>query len=294
MKSLFWLIYSEEDVKKNSRYIEFYREEAELLGLNMILMLTKDIEIGVSDNELYLKYKGDYIEKPLFAIVRTIYPFLNKHLELMSIKTYNNSFVSEICNDKAKTYQYISGCGIKTIDTAFTENKFISERIKDYPDNYIIKSVAGHGGAEVFKVSDYIKEDYPFDITKSDAVIQPYIYSNISNNKSSKDLRVYVIGNDIIAAVLRSNENGYKANFSLGGQVELYKLNNEEITIVNKIIKKFKFGLVGIDFLINESGQLIFNEIEDVVGARMLYTCSDVNIVKLYLKYIITEVINEI
>ena len=95
-----------------------------------------------------------------------------------------------------------------------------------------------------------------------------------------------MIGTEIIAAVLRTAKEGFKSNFSLGGEVSLYELSDSEIEIVNRIIGQFEFGLVGIDFIIGDDGELIFNEIEDVVGSRMLYQCSDINIVEKYLSFI--------
>jgi len=35
---------------------------------------------------------------------------------------------------------------------------------------------------------------------------------------------------------------------------------------------------------------LIFNEIEDVVGSRMLYQCTDYNLVEHYLNYILKQI----
>ena len=35
---------------------------------------------------------------------------------------------------------------------------------------------------------------------------------------------------------------------------------------------------------------MVFNEIEDVVGARMLYSKTDINIVSLYLDFILNEI----
>ena len=63
-------------------------------------------------------------------------------------------------------------------------------------------------------------------------------------------------------------------------------MEEDEKAIVEKIVDLFDFGLAGIDFIIGDNGALIFNEIEDVVGSRMLYSCSDINIVALYLEYI--------
>jgi glutathione synthase/RimK-type ligase-like ATP-grasp enzyme len=117
-------------------------------------------------------------------------------------------------------------------------------------------------------------------------VVQPLIGSR------HQDLRVYVIGNKIQAAVLRTAKEGFKSNYSLGGEVSLYFLSEQETEIVNTIMDQFDFGLVGIDFIIGDEGELIFNEIEDVVGSRMLYRCSDINIVERYLKFIRKQLVD--
>ena len=66
----------------------------------------------------------------------------------------------------------------------------------------------------------------------------------------------------------------------------MYFLKAVEQELVQKIIDLFDFDMVGIDFILDDNGNLVFNEIEDVVGARMLYQCSDIDIVKEYLCYI--------
>ena len=115
---------------------------------------------------------------------------------------------------------------------------------------------------------------------RSDMVAQEKV-----GNKNS-DLRVYVIGKTILASVLRESNEGFRANFSLGGRVSLYELSDKERHLVQRIIDLFDFDMVGIDFILDDNGNLVFNEIEDVVGARMLYQCSDIDIVKEYLQYL--------
>ena len=44
--------------------------------------------------------------------------------------------------------------------------------------------------------------------------------------------------------------------------------------------------MVGIDFIFDEHGHFLFNEIEDVVGSRTLSALSEINIVREYLKFI--------
>ena len=48
--------------------------------------------------------------------------------------------------------------------------------------------------------------------------------------------------------------------------------------------------MVGIDFLVDEKGKFLFNEIEDVVGARMLYQLTSINLVEKYLQFILEQI----
>lgn len=304
-----WLIYFRDAAIYNKKYIEFYKEEGAKLGIYVKLILVEELEFGIQDNQWFLQYQKKTAERPDFVICRAIYPLLIKQLEYMELPVFNNSFVSEICNDKAKTYQYLARTGIKMIDTNFFKNEQIGQILSEVKNPTVIKAVEGHGGNQVFLVTpsevelttaaceaEEDMENYnsikkrnniKCGIGHSDLVVQPLI-----GNKH-QDLRVYVIGKEIVAAVLRTAKEGFKANFSLGGEVCLYQLSQEERAIVETIMEQFDFGLVGIDFIIGNEGELIFNEIEDVVGSRMLYQCSDINIVERYLNFIRVRLSND-
>lgn len=282
-----WLIYSDFESKRNKKYIEFYMEEGKKLDISIKLLIVEKIDIGVKDSKWFLSYKGEELLKPAFAICRMMYPMLTTHLENMGIRVYNNSFISDICNDKAKTYQFVAKTKVAIVDTTFCKKEFITDKLELIPFPSVIKSTDGHGGTEVFLLEK--KEDIEVVLNSchdKDIVIQPFV------GKNHQDLRVYVIGNEIIAAVMRTAREGFKSNFCLGGEVSLYKLSSKEKDIIYKIINLFKenstygFGFVGIDFIIGDQGELLFNEIEDVVGSRMLYQCTDINVVKLYLEFI--------
>lgn len=282
-----WLIYSQKDIEKNKNYIQFYIEEGKLRNILIQLILAEDLEFGIQAGQWYITCNKEAVNHPDFAICRTIYPLLNKQLELKGIPVFNNSFLAEICNDKAKTYQYVAQLGIPMVDSEFCKNSFLRSKLADIKIPTVVKAVAGHGGSQVFLIEpgDTTEvESYTEDIMKqlkgADAVIQPLTGSR------HQDLRVYIIGNKIICAVLRTAKEGFKSNFSLGGEVRLYDLSIDEISLVNRIMNLFDIGMIGIDFIIGDQGELIFNEIEDVVGARMLYQCTDINLVGLYLDYI--------
>ena len=107
-------------------------------------------------------------------------------------------------------------------------------------------------------------------------------------NTLGKDLRVWAVGGKIITAILRESNSDFRSNFCLGGSATVYQLRDKEINLVEKIINLVKSDYIGIDFLFHK-GELVFNEIEDTVGARMVYEKTDIDILKIYCDYIKRE-----
>lgn len=285
-----WIIYFRDRATYNQQYIEFYIGEGRKLGISVRLILVEELEFGVRDGDWFISLHGMEPHRPDFVVMRAIYPLLSKQLGYMGFRVFNNAFIAEICNDKAKTYQYLAKTGIRMVTTEFCLNKRLPDAMEGITGPTVIKAVDGHGGSQVFLVGDASERGNTDDpsavlsgIGSSDAVVQP-----LTGNRH-QDLRVYVIGREIVAAVLRTAKDGFKSNFSLGGEVRLYDLSKQERALVHLIMDQFDFGLVGIDFIIGDDGELIFNEIEDVAGARMLYQCSDINIVERYLNYIVSK-----
>ncbi|WP_078430204.1 ATP-grasp domain-containing protein [Alkalihalobacterium alkalinitrilicum] len=279
-----WLIYPEAEAIRNEAFINWVIEEGEKLNLSIQLFLRENFQLGIIDSNLTITYKGKKIDLPNFAIVRVMDPFFSKQLELLDIPVFNSSFVSEVCNHKAKTHQIIAQLSVPTVDTIFLQ-RFSGERSSiPFPFPVILKEAEGRGGKQVVLISD--ENDF---IQNVDAFVGRDVVVQRPAGTTGKDLRVFVIGDEIIAAVLRSSETDFKANFTLGGSAHLYTLSDSEKQIIYTIIDEFEFDFVGIDFLFDEEGNLLFNEIEDVVGSRTLSATSDINIVELYLHHIIRK-----
>lgn len=283
-----WLIYTKKDASYNKQYIKMHFEEASKKNITLHLLYFEDFIYGIKANQYFIENKicqiqiteKERIEIPDFVICRARVPMFTKQLEYLKIPVFNNAKVADICNDKAKTYQYLAQFHIPMIETEFYYANSLENTLKKRSsDSEVIKSVDGHGGSQVFLTSEQPIET----LRHSNFVIQPL------TGKKHQDVRVYVIGKKIIAAVCRTASAGFKSNFSLGGKVEVYHLSEKQVFLVQKIINVFDFGLVGIDFLIDEEEKLIFNEIEDVVGARMLYQCTDINLLELYFEYILLQ-----
>ena len=241
------LVYDKEGSKRNASYIKMHEEAGEKLNMPIHFLYDTDV----------MEYLETNRESVDFCMVRTICPALTKQIEARGIPCFNSSFVSEICNHKGKTYDYIlKNCEIPLVKTKTFQNVELSEKfLKEYPD-YVIKAVDGHGGKQVFLTNESF-DSIQKEIAGSDFILQPFVKG------SGVDLRVYVIGKEIVGAVKRQANNSFRANFSLGGSVTSFHCDKEIIDYVNQVVQVFDFGMVGIDFILDENNHWLLNEIED-------------------------------
>lgn len=276
-----WLVYTKERAERNRGFIDWFLEEATSLGIDLQLVMREELTIGIKNHQLFIDKKP----LPDFAIVRCIDPLFSQQLNHTGIAVFNPPEVASITNDKARTHQFLAMHQIPMVDTIFMTKQQLDEA-PPFPFPFVVKSVNGHGGKNVYMVENKNDRSTILPSLSDDVVVQRMA-------QQGKDVRVYVLGNEIIGAVLRSSHRDFRSNFTLGGNAELYQLSEQQKALTNKIISLFDFGLVGIDFVFDEHGGFLLNEIEDVVGCRMLTTLTDINIARRYLSWIQQQLIED-
>ncbi|MCM1441415.1 MAG: ATP-grasp domain-containing protein [Roseburia sp.] len=262
MKGL--LIYDSIGAKRNEWFIESLISNFKKNNIELRLAIVKNDEIKS-------------IEKTDFAIVRTISPNINKLLENLGVRVFNNYKTSFVANSKWETYLMCEKLKIPTMDTLYC---FDTIDLQNFP--YVIKSCSGHGGTEVFWVDSlerFIQIKTYFQSLNKDFIIQKPC------SDLGKDMRIYIMGNEIVASILRYNEKDFKSNYSLGGKVKKVNPTNYQLDIIKKIVSHLNSDYIGIDFIF-DNGIWVLNEIEDVVGARMLYKTTNIDIANKYVNYI--------
>ena len=258
-----WLIYDSVGVKRNEWFINRLLLQAKSAGLHLQLRTT--------DEDLFAR------DLPDFALVRTIAPSLSKRLQDSGVRVFNNAKTAEIANDKYKTYQLCKALDLPVLET--TDGADLG-----YP--CVVKSVDGHGGAEVFWADDEQAKARAVARLKDRAYIVQKPCKIIG-----RDMRVYAIGDRCVGAVLRRSDGDFRSNFSLGGKVEFCHADDSQKAIVRRLHESLQFDFVGVDFLPDGTGGWVVNEIEDCAGARMLYATSDLDITTLMIEQIKTELV---
>ena len=252
------IIYSKADQEKNTWFIEKCIQSFKEKGVS--LMYTDEMEIS--------KYlKDTHIS---FAIYRGRDYEIVKRIERKGIRCFNNALTNKIANDKWLSYKFLKDKEIPVLPT------FSSlEEVGVFSS--IMKSVDGHGGQEVYLINS-LEEEKQFKKQNKRYVYQKY-YQN------DGDLRLYVLNKQVIGAVYRHSKNDFKSNYSLGGEVSIYQPEPEIVGIAIKVATLLNADYIGVDF-IKVNNKWCVNEIEDPVGARMLYKTTNIDVVKLFVDYV--------
>ena len=248
------IIYNEKDKEINQWFIDNCLKSLNNDDFSLLYKEEKEALDYISKNHI------DYV---IFRARN--YPLLNE-IEAKGVRCFNNSLTNRIANNKYETYEFLKEHGFACLETFLDSSKL------SFP--FVMKSVDGHGGSEVFLVSS--KEN--LKPGNKQYIYQRYILNN-------GDVRLYVLGKKIIGAVKRSNDKDFRSNFSLGGNVEAYKPTQEMIDTALKIASLLKSDYIGVDFIIDDK-EFVVNEIEDPVGARMLFKTTGINAVSLFVEYI--------
>ncbi len=249
----------------------------------------------------------EYAE-PDIVINRTRDYRVSRHYENKGIAVFNPAYLVHIGNNKYEAVMYLSEHLTYEVKSnkwaantwfvsksdlpSLLDNEYLKRLVSnlagDSCNDVIIKSVDGHGGNEVFLLdngasnTEKLKEILE-SLKGKDCVIQERIDSN------SSDIRVYILGGEIYAAVLRNGSSDFRSNYSLGGSASEYKLMESQKSYIRKFAEALggsRVGMAGIDFIVTKDGNLVFNEVEDMAGSRMLYECTDYNIAADYVKWI--------
>ena len=176
-----WIIYNEEDVEKNRRFIKFVTEKLSNYNIAtklIILQEQKDIA------GLIREYKPD------FAINRSRNCEVALMLEVAGVKVFNNSKVTKIANNKEETFNYLDGT-VEYMPFFDRENK---DKV-NYP--CVIKATAGHGGSQVFMAGSE-KEAHSIEEKLKDV---KYIYQECSTDS---DILSQVRGTFLINIFIRN------------------------------------------------------------------------------------------
>ena len=189
---------------------------------------------------------------PKIVLLRGNDTNVSKILEKRGIKVINSTFTINNCVDKLKTHEFVKRLNINQILTYQLNDINYEKAVSLVGLPFILKYRFGKQGMNIYIINN-IEEfnEVIKNINPSDYLLQEYI-----KHTYGKDVRVFIIGNEVIGACMRVNNSDFKSNLAQGGLSYHYEIDD---TIKNnslKIAKELKGDIISVDYVFGDNGLL--------------------------------------
>ena len=262
-------------------------EEAEKRGhyIERVDHTKCSVKLGKGKPQIYLG--EEEITNEFDAIIPRIGAKVSRHGAAIVKQFEMNGFFSTArslsilrARNKVRTLQIMARKGIPIPETLFSINPDnIKEQIQILGGApVIIKLQEGTQGLGVILAESEKSAKSILDtFYKMDTNILMQKYVEESNGE---DIRIFVVGNKIVACMKRTSEVGeFRSNVHRGGSTEKVKISREEEFIALNATKHIGLGVAGVDLIRSEKGPLLI-EVNASPGLQGIEGATGVNIAK--------------
>jgi [lysine-biosynthesis-protein LysW]---L-2-aminoadipate ligase len=203
-----------------------------------------------------------------------------KVLNDAGVPTVNTAHVADVCGDKFKTTQALIAAGVPTPRTrlAFTPEAAI-RAIEELGYPAVLKPCIGSWGRLIAKVNDREAAEALLEHKEilgsyhhSIFYIQEYI-----PKPHGRDIRAFVVGDECIGAIYRTSTH-WITNTARGGAASVCPITPVLADICIGAAHAVGGGVVAIDLLESQDGQLLVNEVNYTMEFRNSIAPTGVNI----------------
>ena len=208
-----------------------------------------------------------------------------RRIEDMGVKVINPARSIEKAGDKYYTSALLEEEGINPPRTIVTES--FSEAMKAFKElgeDVVVKPLFGSLGMGITRISN---EDVAYrvfralEMTKSVYYIQEFI------PHGGKDIRVLIIGDQVVASMQRVSDD-WKTNISSGGKAAPYPPSDEAIEMSQKASKKLGLMYTGVDIIETEDEAYVI-ELNSTPGWEGLQSVTELDITEALIDHVMTK-----
>lgn len=248
--------------------------------------------MNIASDKPSIHYKGEELPEfdaliPRIGAKRTFYgTAVVRQFETMGTFTINPSIAITRSRDKLRSLQLLSRQGIGMPVTGFANSTAdVDDLIKMVGGApLVIKIIEGTQGvgvvlAETKQAAQSVIQ--AFMGINANIIIQEYI----SESKGA-DIRCFVIGDKVVAAMKRQAEPGeFRSNIHRGGTAEVIKITKAEREVAIKAAKLMGLKMAGVDLLRSDRGPLVM-EVNSSPGLEGIETATGINIAGMIYQYL--------
>ena len=311
-----WLIVNEYlDTEKFLEIRKLFLSGTEKKNVKLTVYTNADFAVDLSG--AVVKSRAFDEGEPEFIIFYDKDITLAAALEKMGYRLYNSADAIDVCDSKVKTATRISEYNLNCKDD---EAKILMPKTYKVPFTY---ENIGIKDSYSFDFLEYVEKDlceaekgalsgaYPMIIKESNSsfgmgvhlagsreeavkliceygnkecIIQEYL-----SYSSGRDYRLQMVSDKCVCAMMRSNENDFRANITNGGKMSEYKPTDEDLALARNVMKCLKLDFAGIDIMHDKSGRTVFLEANSNAHFKNIYDLTGINTAEKIIEYIVAK-----
>lgn len=220
---------------------------------------------------------------------------LARALEMHGARVFNSSEAIRLCDDKSLTAMVLSKNRIPIPDTivapksydscGYAKQDFLGHVTDNLQFPMVVKECYGSFGEQVhlFRNEDEVRG---FLSRNGNA---PVLFQQFIENSSGRDIRINVVGDEVVAAMYRHSANGdFRANVTRGGSMRDYEPSDEERELAIRSVKALKLDFAGVDILFGEDGPVVC-EVNSNAHMKNIYDCTGIKVSDFIIRHIAGE-----
>ena len=278
---------------KNGKFVEHYewlREAAR----------QQEIRLDLCDNAmLHAIYGMESDEAKLASYSFIIFwdkdirlaKWMERYCQKRGIPIFNTPEAVAACDDKSETFRLLTEASEEAFSLipsvvaplTFATVGYSIEKQIGYP--MVIKECFGSFGWQVYLAKD---REEALSYTKKLAGT-PFLYQKFIAASAGVDVRLQVVGTEVVAAMKRRSKTDFRANLSNGGQMEAYEASQEECDLAVRAVLALGLDFAGVDLLFVSGEDKPANmicEVNSNAHFRNIAECTGVNTADKIMQYI--------
>lgn len=211
-------------------------------------------------------------------------------LERTGSPVFNSSECIRICDDKSLTHIALSKNNVPSIPTmispmtfdgiGYTNLSFLDGAEDSFGYPMVVKDCFGSFGQQVYLAHDR-KELESLFCDARPRIVQRYVECG------SSDLRLEVIGGEVVASVSRKGRDGdFRANTTIGGVMSVHQPSEDEKELALKASEAVGADFCGVDILYMD-GEPVVCEVNSNAHMKNLRNCTGIDVSDMILEHII-------
>ena len=265
-------------------------------GINVRMLDCRSLALGLGagDGKAPKCDAKDPSEYGAAVLQRCVSYYRNLHstaaLEGLGVRVINCLQTGILAGNKLFTHMLLGKAGVKTphATVAFSKEAALAH-LQENGLPAVIKPTVGSWGRLVSKLTDMDAAEGIIEGRESMYPIHHTHYLEEFVKRPPRDIRAIMIGDEIVAAIYRTSENGnWKTNTALGGRADPCEVTSEMERVCTKARDAVHGDIVGVDLMEDESRGLVVHEVNNTTEYKNTVRVCNVDIPRRMLEFAVS------